>query len=78
MTTLYSLTNEATVFVQRCVTLTDDFAFFFFSTEINCGAVVKIYFIDVITFSILHATVFDDTIWCFYEAKVVDLSVYAE
>ena len=78
LTTLYRLTDEATIFVQGCVTLTDDFAFFFFSTEIHCSAVVKIYFIDIVAFSILLTTVFDNTIWRFDEAEVVDFSIYAE
>ena len=59
--------DKRTVVVQRGITLTDDVVFLFFSCQINHVLVLQVYN------AILHLTVRS-----LDEAKLIDLSVYAE
>ena len=67
LTAFHLLQNEGAIGIQRGITLTDDFAFFFFGTEVNNVVVVEV------DLRIGHIA-----IRCLDEAELVDLCIDAK
>ena len=67
LTTLHDLTNEGTVVVQRCITLTDDMLCLFLGCQI-----------DDIVIAEVGNTVLHLTVRCLNEAELIDLCIHTE
>ena len=78
LTAFHGRTDKGTIGIQRCITLTDDFVFFFLSTEIDHIVVVQVGLVNVIAIGILLTAVLNDAVGRFDEAEVIDFGINAE
>ena len=75
LTALYVLANERSVGTKRGITLTNDFAFFFFGAEVDDLIIVEVGFVDVVTFFVFLSAVLYQTVRRLDESEIVDLGI---